>query len=363
MRGETNPSDDLQVLREQAHRFSLFAALRLLERIHRDQPRLGESRRVRDDRVRLSQPPHMMFAPSDVRAFRDDGDGPALLESHGFGMFGPNGALPLHLTEIAFQRARQRGDPTLSDFVNMLQHRLIGLFYRAWAEADPATHHDRPESDRFRLYMGALIGLADAGSEEGILEHAKLGHAAQFGSHTRSAQGLADVLADYFEVPAQVDSFRGGWLEIAPEARTCLGGAEASAALGVGATLGAASWQCQHQFEIVLGPLPATTLRDFLPGAAALQELAALVRFYTNDEWSWLLRLRPRAQDIGPLRLGGGAQLGWTSWQGPQQQGVHDVVIRGDILERADSVPRGPVSTHPQSTPGIQQRNTTNEDE
>jgi type VI secretion system protein ImpH len=322
----------LDTLHKDPYRFSLFAALRLLEQVHRDQPRLGESRRAREDRVRLAQPPHMTFAPSEVKAFEIAGDAPAVLESYGFGMFGPNGALPLHLTEIAFQRARQLGDPTFSDFVNMLQHRLIGLFYRAWADADPATNHDRPEADRFRLYIGSLIGLAGAGSQSDVLEHAKLGHAAQFSSHARSAQGLEDVLADYFELPVEVRSFRGGWLQIEPGARTRLGGQDESAALGVGTTLGASSWQCQHQFEIVLGPLTLATLRDFLPGAAALQALAALVRFYTNDEWSWLLQLRLQQSQIPALRLGAGAQLGWTTWLGVRERTADDVVIRGDAV-------------------------------
>lgn len=322
----------LDKLHEQPYRYSLFAALRLIERAHGDAPRLGESWRPREDAVRLAQAPHMMFAPSDVKSFQAETDEPPVLETLSFGMFGPNGPLPLHLTEIAFQRARQLDDPTMSDFVNMLQHRLIGLFYRAWAEADPATQLDRPEADRFRQYVGSLLGLADAVHEPSALQYARLGHAAQFASHTRSAQGLKDVLADYFELPVEVISFRGGWLEIAENARTRLGGTDESAMLGVGTTLGAASWQCQHQFEIALGPLTLMQLRNFLPGAAGLTEMAELVRFYTNDEWSWLLRLRLQESEIPPLRLGEGTQLGWSSWLGRREQVADDVVIRGDTL-------------------------------
>lgn len=327
----------LDQLQERPHRFSLFAALRLIERAHRDAPRLGESWRPREDAVRLAQAPHMMFAPSEVKSFQSQDGGPPVLEELSFGMFGPNGPLPLHLTEIAFQRARQLDDPTMSDFINMLQHRLIGLFYRAWAEADPVTQLDRPETDRFRQYVGALLGLADAVDEPGGLKYARLGHAAQFASHTRSAQGLQDVLADYFELPVEVISFRGGWLEISESARTRLGGYGESAMLGVGTTLGAASWQCQHQFEIALGPLTLVQLRNFLPGAAGLAEFAELVRFYTNDEWSWLLRLRLQEPEIPPLRLGEGTQLGWTSWLGRREQVADDVVIRGDTLAVATS--------------------------
>ena len=56
----------LQQLRQEPHRFSLFAALRLLERVDQTRPRLGEARRPADEWVRIEQPPHLTFAPSDV---------------------------------------------------------------------------------------------------------------------------------------------------------------------------------------------------------------------------------------------------------------------------------------------------------
>ena len=61
------------------------------------------------------------------------------IEQHGFGVFGPNGALPLHLTEVAYSREHQADDPAFSDFVNAFQHRFASLFYRAWAGADPSA--------------------------------------------------------------------------------------------------------------------------------------------------------------------------------------------------------------------------------
>jgi type VI secretion system protein ImpH len=54
-----------------------------------------------------------------------------------FGLLGPNGALPLHLTEYARERAQHHGDPTFQRFLDTLTHRFALLFYRAWAEAQP----------------------------------------------------------------------------------------------------------------------------------------------------------------------------------------------------------------------------------
>jgi type VI secretion system protein ImpH len=328
-------SSGLRPLQHEPHRFSLFAALRLMERVYGDRPRLGESRRASEDAIRLAQPPHLTFVPTELAGLQTSEEALPRLEEYSFGLFGPNGPLPLHFTEVAYERQRQLGDPTFSDFINFLQHRLISLFYRAWAESDPATTHDRPDSDRFKLYLGAMLGLgfqASAG-RDAVLDQAKLSRAAQFGAQTRSAEGLEDILAGYFELPIAVHSFAPAWLDIPPQSFTRLGDGSQNAQLGVGTTLGSASWQSQHQFEIVLGPLTLTTFEHFLPGTAGLRELAALVRLYTNDEWSWILRLRLASHEVPAMRLGSGSRLGWTSWVGGRESTAEDVIIRGDACE------------------------------
>src|SRR5262249_2516047 len=98
------PSAALEALQARPHAFDLFAALRLLEQSCADRPRLGESRRAADDIARLGQAPHLSFAPSDVASVARDEQGRLRLEQFGFGVFGPNGALPLHLTELAYER-------------------------------------------------------------------------------------------------------------------------------------------------------------------------------------------------------------------------------------------------------------------
>jgi type VI secretion system protein ImpH len=327
------PPDHLTALDRLAaepHRFTLFAALRLLEQTYGDRPRLGESRRAADDAVRLGQAPDLSFAPSDVSAFERVAPEQDRLEQYSFGMFGPNGALPRHLTEYAYEWRRQQEDATFVDFVNTFQHRLIALFYRAWADSDPATSFDRPEADRFRLYIGALLGLssASASNRDAAPDSAKLSRSGFFGPQTRSAEGLEVILADYFGLNVELRPFVGAWMQIPAELYCRLGGDRESATLGSGATIGAATWQCQHKFELVLGPLTLATFETFLPGARGLRELHALVRLYTNDEWTWQLRLLLRDVEVPGVRLGTTGQLGWTSWLGGRRTTADDVVLQ-----------------------------------
>lgn len=321
----------LERLDAQPHRFTLFAALRLLEQCFPTQPRLGESRRAADEPVRIGQTPSLSFAPSDVAGFQPPAsEGPARLEQYSFGVFGPNGSLPVHLTEYAYERWRQREDATFADFVNLFQHRLISLFYRAWAEAEPTASFDRPESDRFREYLGALLGLGtpSARSRDAAPDRAKLSRVAHFAPQPRSADGLESVLADYFGLTVEVRQFVGEWMDVPRELFCRAGGDPACASLGLTAALGALSWQCQHKFEIVIGPIALASFADLLPGSRGLAELAALVRLYTGDEWSWQLRLLLRDLEVPGVRLGSAGQLGWTTWLGGRGQTADDVVIQ-----------------------------------
>ena len=318
----------LDPLKERPYAFSLFAALRLLERYASLRPRLGESRKASDDLVRLGQTPHLSFAPSDVASVAGQDDRISL-EQYGFGLFGPNGALPLHFTELAYERRHQNNDDAVVDFLNVFQHRLISLFYRAWANSEPAVSFDRPETDQFQRYVGAFIGLGAEGLRDGdaLPDLAKLGRVGRLGPQARSADGLEALIADYFQMPVEVRPFAGAWLDIPDDLHCRLGEQQ----LGLSTTVGSSTWQCQHKFEIVLGPLPRTDFSNFLPGAPGLAEMQALVRLYTNDEWSWQLRLLLRDAEMPRTRLGGPhekSQLGWTSWLGAPPVGAQDVVIQ-----------------------------------
>ena len=141
-----------EALRRAPHAFHFFQALRRLECLYRDQPRLGKSTQLADDPVRLAQEPSLIFAPATLATFEPGGDGklPRLSE-YFLGLFGPHGPLPTHLTEYARDRWRNHGDRTFAWFADVFHHRMLCLFYRAWADTQPTVSFDRPETiDRHR---------------------------------------------------------------------------------------------------------------------------------------------------------------------------------------------------------------------
>jgi type VI secretion system protein ImpH len=311
----------LEALQRSPHEFDFFQAMRLLERAYAEYPRWGEALGPADEPVRIGQDPSLAFAPSTLSSFSvSDGARPARLGVLFLGVFGPNGALPLHLSEHARHRLYHHGDTTFARFVDLFHHRLLSLFYRAWASSRPTVQHDRPETDRFAVYIATLIGrgLPALRNRDALPDSAKLFYAGRFAAQTRNAEGLAAIVGDFFEVPARIEEFMGEWIELPKDCLWGMGvlprrGSPRMGLLGRTAMLGSRVWSVQHKFRIVLGPLGRASFRRLAPGGASVTRLVAMVRNYMGDELAWDVRLVPQSEAVQPLQLGS-SQLGWTTW-------------------------------------------------
>lgn len=309
----------LRVLEARPYACDFYQALRRIECLYPDKPRFGQALRPVDEPLRLAQEPSMAFAPAPIARFEPAAEGmPPRLVQRIAGLLGPNGPMPLHLTEYARERQLHRGDATLVSFLDLFHHRLLALFYRAWAQAQPTVSMDRPDQDRFAAYVGALAGIGTRGlrGRDAAGDSVKLFHAGLLARQVRNADGLQALLADYFGVAVDVEQFVGHWMPLPERDRTRLGSGTAGAQLGIGAVLGARVWDRQHRFRLRLGPLDLTQYESFLPGGAALPRLAALVRQYLCFELDWDVRLVIRKVEVPRTRLGRSGRLGWTTWLG-----------------------------------------------
>lgn len=336
-------------LTEAPERFTLFAALRWVEASAPDHARLGRSRRVAEDGVRLAQMPSLRFAPGEITHIEpgliEQGKVPRLY-AEGFGLLGPNGPLPLHLTEYADERRRLHQDPSFAAFLNLFHHRLASLFYRAWADAEPAVEADRPDN-RFFWFLGALAGLGSPGLQgrDSVGDRAKLHRVGRFAAMARCQEGLEDILEDHLGVSVRVVPFQARWLTIPEHERLCLGRGRPVGRLGWDASLGRRSWQCQFSFRVVLEELTRAQYEAFLPGQSGLTELGDLVRAYTGDEFRWDLELRLKPRQAPLLRLARGQRLGMSTWVGRHsQERVARALIR-DAHRRRGAPRLGPGAT------------------
>ena len=190
----------LQAMAATPHAFDFFHAMRLVEALHPEAPRLGQARRPADEPVRLGQAADLSFAASSLsKVDLNDRLGKPRIEVRFFGLFGPNGPLPLHLTAYARERKLHRGDETFTRFADWFHHRLLLLFYRAWAQGQPAASLDRPDEDRFATYVATLLG--NGGPEwqrrDAAPDHARLAFAGLLSRQVRNADGLATLLSGF----------------------------------------------------------------------------------------------------------------------------------------------------------------------
>jgi type VI secretion system protein ImpH len=326
----------LERLEREADSFGFHVALRRFEVLFADKPRLGEAMRPADEPLRIGQEPSLSFEPSAISGFTPTTkNGPARLSVAFMGMWGPNGPLPVHLTEYARQRMRNAGDKTLASFVDIFQHRILLLFHRAWAKGQPTVAMDRAHADAFRLYLGAFLGLGMPATRDrdSFPDHAKLFYAGRFGVSARNAEGLQEIVADYFQVPAAIEPFVGMWAELPEESRWQLGVSPATGTLGRTTVVGRRVFTRDQKFRITLGPLSRDEFERTLPASSALDTLVSMVRLYTNDEWAWDVRLVLSPEATERAQLGRGSRLGWTTRIGGAC-GVREDLIVDPLLKQ-----------------------------
>lgn len=316
LRHAPDPVGLLDALRADPSSFDWFEALRRVECVYADHPRLGHSVRPADDPVRLAHTPSLGFAPRTIDRVETDGERPPRIHSLMLGLWGPNGALPLHLTEYTLERERLARDGTFTAFADVFHHRMLSLFYRAWADAQPTVQMDRPGDDAFAHFLGALVGIdsPSLAGRDALPDRFRRYMAGRIVAQARNAEGLVALLAAFFAVPVHLEEFAVTWLPLPDEGRLRMGAAMAG--LGTTAVLGAAVRAAQHRFRIRLGPMAFADYRRFLPGGEALGELLAAVRFYVGDGLDWDVQLVLCRDEVPLTHLGRGGRMGLSAWMG-----------------------------------------------
>lgn len=303
-------------------RYDLFQLLRRIDAQSGERYPLGRAPLPRFESLRLGQIPSMAFAPSTLASVKQrEAHDLYDIAIYSFGLFGPNGPLPVHLTEYVSERISHHQDDSLSAFADIFHHRLSLLFYRAWADAQPTVSLDRPDNRRFEQYLASLIGMGlpgqlDTGS---LSRHARFALAGHLTRHGRDTEGLEKILRYFFNVPVRLVGNIPHWMPIEKQDQTRLGGTGRRAPrLGESTFVGIAVRDVQHRFRLDIGPLPREMYDRFLPGEPWATALRDWVRQYLGIEFTWDVCLILQRPDVKGATLGGNGRLGLSSWLGLQ---------------------------------------------
>ncbi len=352
-----------------AHDF--FALMRRLDALHPQAPRTGQAQRPGQEPLRLAQSPDMNFAPAPLQRLElRDGAAPRLSVRF-LGLLGPQGPMPTHFTEYVRDRVHHHGDTASAHFLDLFHHRFLGLFYSAWAQAQPVVHADRPHDDRYLMWLASATGLPLGGLQrqgapvgatlapvamnpaaqqpataQGLPLQALAFHAGLLATRSHHAEALCKVLQHNLDVRARVQSHMGQWLGIERQDRSRLGFAASrperhdapAAQLQHDANAGSRVWDRQHRFRLQLGPLAWAQYQRLLPagprsqGASDWAALLQWMQLLASPHLNWDIELQLHPPHRPPARLARGAlRLGVSTWlpgqpphsRKPSQQSLH----------------------------------------
>ncbi len=331
---------------ESAARMDFFELLRQLET---EELRFGRAGGAAQEPARLGQSARMSFAASDVAGMTlGKGSSKPQIAVNVLGLIGPEGPMPLHMTRWIMARLSNRwfagdssgalADTSFLDFINLLQHRLIALYWRAWADARPEINIAHADGGRVTATMRALAGQGMPGTTTGDirLDGAKLRHATSLAMEARNPERLTAFLETVLGVPVQLSEFVGLWIEIPEHLQSRVGLQHAG--LGVGATVGARVFDRQSHAELRLGPLSLQQFTDFLDDPDAWDRLRHALVFAAGKELNFGLRLVLAPGEVPPAQLGA-CRLGRTAWMAPLSNAGSDDLHFSNVTQPTESRP------------------------
>ncbi len=278
-----------------------FELLRSIEQLRPDLPKIGTARTPEEEAVRLGQTPYLNFPKTTLSAIATESRRDKLytILVYFMGFCGVNGPLPLETTHYIHQRANNYNDHSLRKFLDIFNHRLISLFYRAFAANEFAVNFDRKEADETCAVIEALSGCGATGD---LPPYTSLSLLPFLMNKNRSAKGLKYALYSFFGLHFEVKEHEESIGLIPKEARCRLG--ICNTTLGTDAQLGRHYYTCTKAVTLTLGTVDYAQALNFMPGGQSFKEMSSLLRLYLQQPLTVFFDVIIKADTIPRMYLG-----------------------------------------------------------
>lgn len=320
--------------------FSFFRAVWLLERARPGAAPVGELGPARDEAVRLRPSTSLAFPSADVLELerREDEAGAWWrVTTPLLGLYGVTSPLPSFYSEDILQaELREEEEDPGRLFLDVLNHRLLSLLYRAWSKYRWEFTYRPDGSDRMSQRLLGWLGLATPEQQAtlGVPPGRLLRYAGALTQRPRSAGLVAGVLADWFDVPVHVEQCVARRVAVPVEDRNRLG--MANATLGGDLVVGERVLDRGGKCRVRLGPLPFETYETLHPGGTRHPALCELAAFLLPDALVFDLGFEVQPETVPPLRLSrdeDARRLGWSTWlAGPRPDGGSPPALDTDVI-------------------------------
>ena len=312
-----------QRLKDEGYRFNFFQAIKLLENMYEDRPQIGQLGPVSEEVLRLRPNDELSFSPADIhRIDNEDQEGidKWTLYANFLGLYGPNTSSPMYIAEMIAQCPRDT-DP-LRDFLDIFNHRILSLYYRAWKKNNLSASLSKDHKDAFSRILFAMIGQ-DVEAPSGdwkVHPERLLRYSTYFSSNSRPACGLENLIADFFELDdVEIIQFAPRRFTPPRSAMSHLSVNGEGGCLGESFVLGSTITDVSGQFRVRLGGLTMQQFLSFQPGNTQYEEMEFLVNMYVKHQLGYSLELHLLPNQGGPAKLSSldpVGKLGRSAWLG-----------------------------------------------
>ncbi|MDO5609606.1 MAG: type VI secretion system baseplate subunit TssG [Pseudomonadota bacterium] len=312
----------IQRLHQEPWNFGFFQAVKLIYSAHGFDGRGSGSR---PGPLRFTAPSTLGFPCSEVSAI-SQADTTLKMQVNFMGLTGPSGVLPHSYSEWLTSRGRDRG---AADFFDIFNHRLLSLFWQAWAKYRPEIGQQFGYNNSVLRYLEPVIGMGTPAltarlhpRATGAKANHQLPGAAMIyfsglvSQRPHGERAIAQVVSALVDAPVRSQGCLGTWQQAPAGEQTRL--AHSGHRLGQGCLLGPRYWDRQTTLRLTVGPLDQARYHALLPRGERLHDIVELTRFLTGLGVDLRIRLSLRGDQIPALQLGlrdaNPAQLGWNTW-------------------------------------------------
>jgi type VI secretion system protein ImpH len=296
-----------------------------------------------DENVRFGQAPYLHFTATEIAEIMEGGRQAgvdATVIVYFFGLLGIQGPMPLEFTGYVFRRSRSHYDNTWRRFLDIINHRFLALFYRAYASYQQCMNFDRADDDHIGGIIRALSGLPPVkdkktGAFPRRSEQIALSAAQHFSFQLKNRCGLYDLLQSMFDYKIELVEFVAARYDI-PHYRWAVLGNEKTSRLGRNVQIGRSMMSITGKFEIYLGPITFDQYNDFMMGHSGFDLLAEAVNMYLDKPLAYSIVFIINGYTVPLAQVGfdfenetyEAARLGYTCWIGSPEE--NEVRLRID---------------------------------
>lgn len=306
-----------------------FELIRRVERVSGERM-VGKSAGRQSEPVRFGQVPHLNYASTAIAEIVEREKLHVLVNF--FGLWGPNGPMPLAASEYVHNRSHNCYDQTLRRFADIIHHRFIGLYYRAWKANELAISLDKGENGFLHRICNSLAGNACEGTH--LPPHTASAFGSQFGTSVKSRVGLTCMLMRFFSLPFKLEEKVVSVDDIPADSRSRLGLSGVSE-LGRSIQLGSRFLTKTRKFVLSVDSIDFKKGETLFPGMKGGRQLVELVQSYLNRPLEWDLKLGFNTASLPAPILSGGCQLGRSLWLGTPRGERAEVVLGMSRLAEA----------------------------